>query len=95
MKIRYSPCYNPRKYTMIEKIDENAIRIIDYCDGKEYHNEVYILDNKSIPYEIIADVSDYRILEAYRKYDELYLTVRRFYNSINNPEWDTGDYHTI
>jgi len=85
MKIKYSPVHTD-KDTVIEYIDENTIKI----DGK-----VYKFDTDSVVWEDIAEQTDHRILEAKRIDGEPWLTVRRYYTTLQRPDWDTGDYHDI
>lgn len=82
MRIKYSPCKSD-KDTDINIIDDNTISI----DG-----ELYEFDKESIEFPMLAELTDYIILEAHRKSEELFLTIKRFYSG-NCTEWDTGDYH--
>jgi hypothetical protein len=90
MKIKYSPVrwnehsqIRAKENTEIFKKDENTILI----DGEEFS-----FDIDSVQFSDIADNTNERILDAYRKDGELYLTIRRFYTE-SCVEWDTGEYN--
>lgn len=89
MKIKYSPIYFANQTpTIIEKKDENTI-IID--------NEIFEFDKNSYIFEDIYNISEGKILQAYRDFDtgELYIEVLRYYNTLERPDWDTGDWQDI
>jgi hypothetical protein len=83
MKIKYSPCKS-NKDTEI-KVIENKL----YID-----NDEFIFDNDSVAFPDIYIQTAGKILEAYRKDGELFVTVLRYYTS-SCFDWDTGDYHDV
>jgi hypothetical protein len=57
--------------------------------------ETYEFDSESVVWEDIATQTNGVILDAKRVDGELWLTVRRYYTTLQRPDWDTGDYHDI
>jgi len=81
MRIKYSP-QKAEHDTVIKIIDENTISI----NGEEYG-----FDSESIEWPSIAIDTNYKILEAHRENEELYLTVLRQY-SQSWQEWYSENY---
>ncbi len=83
MKIYFSPCKSDKE-TSIKVIDSNTIDI----DG-----EVFSFDTASIAWENLAEVTNNKILDAYRKDGELFIKILRFYKYAC--PWDTATYQNI
>lgn len=89
MKIKYSPIYSTSEaQTIIKKINDNVIDI----DGIRYE-----FDEASYMFEDIYNISEGKILQAYRdlRTGELYIEVLRYYNTLERPDWDTGEWQDI